>query len=56
MFRPDPYGFNVKEIGAAAVDTVTGLMQNNEFGIPPFQKLVLIPGKYVDGTTLRTRS
>jgi len=45
-----------KDISIAAVDLVVAQMQNNEFGIPPFQKLVLVPGSWVDGKTTRAKS
>jgi len=48
--------FNIKDISTAAVDIVVAQMQNNEFGIPPFQKLVLISGSWVAGKTLRAKS
>ena len=45
-----------KDISIAAVDLVVAQMQNNEFGIPPFQKLILVPGSWVDGKTTRAKS
>jgi len=44
---------HIKDNSITAVDLVVAQMQNNEFGIPPFQKLVLVRGSWVDGKTLR---
>jgi LacI family transcriptional regulator len=44
---------NVEGLSAAAVDLVAAQLQNNEYGLPRFQKLVLIPGRFVEGKTLR---
>lgn len=38
-------------IGAAAIDILSAHLQRNERGIPPFPKMVTIPGKWVDGET-----
>jgi DNA-binding LacI/PurR family transcriptional regulator len=43
------------QIGAAAVDLVVGQLVRGEFGIPPFQKEVLIKGQWVDGATVRPK-
>lgn len=48
-------GINQREeqIGAAAVDLVLGQLVRGEFGVPPFQKEVLIKGEWVEGATIR---
>jgi len=44
---------NNEHIGRAAVDMVIGQLQRNEFGVPPFQKSVLITGTWIPGPTVR---
>lgn len=40
-------------IGAAGVDLLAELLQNNEFGLPEYPKTVLIEGRWVERNTLR---
>jgi len=42
-----------ERIGAAAVDVLVGLLQNNELGLPAFPKTVLIEGEWQHGPTVR---
>lgn len=44
-----------EEIGAAAVDILVGALSRNELGLPPQPRRILIPGKWVAGSTLRAR-
>lgn len=46
---------NGKEVGTAVVDLVVGQLQRHEFGIPEQPRLVLVPGLWVDGPTVRSR-
>lgn len=39
------------DLGSAAVDLLTAHLARNERGIPPFPKVVLIPGMWVEGQT-----
>lgn len=41
-------------LGGAAIDLLSAHLQRNERGIPPFPKMVTIPGKWVDGLTTRS--
>ena len=52
---PDCAGIdqNSELMAAAAVDLVLGQLQRNERGIPPFPKVVMVEGKWVDGPTVR---
>lgn len=46
---------NLDVIGSAVVETVVARIERNEMGLPTHPKLVLIEGKWVDGTTLAQR-
>lgn len=45
-----------EKVGAAAVDLVAEQLQNNEKGIPPHAKTVLIDGRWISGSTVRESS
>ncbi len=42
-----------KNIGGAAVDLVASQLQNNEYGLPPQAKYVMLEGTWEDGPTIR---
>ena len=44
------------QVGAAATDLLTAMLQRSERGVPPLPKLVLIPGEWKEGTTTRQQS
>lgn len=44
---------NPREVGAAAVDYVAGMIHRNERGVPLLPQRVLIDGTWVDGGTVR---
>ncbi len=44
---------NPAEVGAAAVDYVTGMIHRNERGLPALPRRLLIEGTWVDGRTVR---
>jgi Transcriptional regulators len=44
---------NHQVIGAAITDLVVAQVTRNEFGFPPYPKLILIEGTWVEGETLR---
>jgi LacI family transcriptional regulator len=44
---------NPREVGAAAVDYVAGMIHRNERGVPAMPQRVLIEGTWVDGSTVR---
>ncbi len=43
---------NSEEIGAAAVQLLISLLHHNQRGVPEFPREVLVPGRWVDGSTL----
>lgn len=44
---------NDRQIGAGAVDLVVSMIRNNERGIPPFRRKVLIEGTWHSGSSIR---
>lgn len=44
---------NPREVGAAAVDYVAGMIHRNEHGVPLLPQRVLIDGTWVEGATVR---
>lgn len=40
-------------VGAAAVDLILSALSRNELGQPPQPRKILVPGRWVEGTTLR---
>jgi DNA-binding LacI/PurR family transcriptional regulator len=46
---------NSENVGAAAVDVVTRQILQNEKGIPPFAKKILVPGSWREGPSLQER-
>jgi len=46
---------NSEEIGRVAVETLLSLLNNNEYGIPPIVREIVITGTWVDGSTLPPR-
>jgi hypothetical protein len=42
-----------EQIGFAAVDMLTGQLQRNEFGPPPFQKCMFVYGTWLHGETVQ---
>jgi LacI family transcriptional regulator len=44
---------NPREVGAAAVDYLAGMIHRNERGIPALPQRVLIDGRWVEGATVR---
>lgn len=58
---PEGSGFsgideNNTVVGAAAVELVAAQIARNEFGLPDQAKTTMIEGRWVDGTTLRSRN
>ncbi len=46
---------NPRQVGAAAVDFVVGMMQRNERGPPVLSQRLLIDGVWIEGSTVRPR-
>ena len=46
---------NPEEVGRTAVNTLVGLLQRNELGLPEFPLDILVRGRWVDGSTLPDR-
>jgi LacI family transcriptional regulator len=46
---------NPEEVGRTAVNTLVGLLQRNELGIPEYTHDILVRSKWQDGTTLPSR-
>ena len=42
-----------REVGAAAVDIILGQINRHERGAPAIPKTVLIPGRWIEGRTVR---
>lgn len=53
---PEWSGINERhdDIGAAAVDLLIGALSRNELGLPRQPRKILIPGEWVEGSTLRS--
>jgi LacI family transcriptional regulator len=47
---------NAEEIGRVAVLTLISLIQDNDRGIPPIPREILIKGRWVDGSSLPQRA
>jgi LacI family transcriptional regulator len=46
---------NPAEVGAAAVEYLTGMIHRNERGVPKLPRRLLIDGSWIDGRTVRAR-
>jgi len=44
---------NHEAVGAAAVDLILSALSRNEIGLPPQPRKILVPGKWLTGTTLK---
>lgn len=42
----------IEELGRSAVDIIVGQMHRNEWGVPATPRLVITPGRWVDGKTI----
>lgn len=47
------YYQNFEQLGAAAIDLIVGQLHHNERGLPATPKVVLLPGEWREGSTLR---
>ena len=47
---------NPEEIGRVSALVIISLLANNERGVPPIPREILVDGSWVDGTSLPARS